>query len=235
MRATARRRATPRLYTLDQVAPAASITLNPITVDNIVNITEAGGDVAVTGTVGGDVQDGDTVTVTVNGVAYTGTVSSGAFSINVPGSGLLADGDLTVDASVTTTDGAGNSTTASDTQLYTLDQVAPAASITLNPITVDNIVNITEAGGDVAVTGTVGGDVQDGDTVTVTVNGVAYTGTVSSGAFSINVPGSGLLADGDLTVDASVTTTDGAGNSHDGERHPGLHGGDQVRLTVRSR
>ena len=77
----------------------------------------------MTGTVGGDVQDGDTVTVTVNGVAYTGTVSSGAFSINVPGSGLLADGDLTVDASVTTTDGAGNSTTASDTQLYTLDQV----------------------------------------------------------------------------------------------------------------
>ena len=189
----------------------------------------------MTGTVGGDVQDGDTVTVTVNGVAYTGTVSSGAFSINVPGSGLLADGDLTVDASVTTTDGAGNSTTASDTQLYTLDQVAPAASITLNPITVDNIVNMAEAGGDVAVTGTVGGDVQDGDTVTVTVNGVAYTGTVSSGAFSINVPGSGLLADGDLTVDASVTTTDGAGNSTTASDTQAYTVETSVRLTVSSR
>ena len=81
---------------------------------------------------GGDVQDGDTVTVTVNGVAYTGTVSSGAFSINVPGSGLLADGDLTVDASVTTTDGAGNSTTASDTQAYTVETTGPTVvSVTM--------------------------------------------------------------------------------------------------------
>ena len=49
-------------------ALAASITLDAITADNIVNAAEAGGTVAVTGTVGGDVQDGDTVTLTVNGI-----------------------------------------------------------------------------------------------------------------------------------------------------------------------
>ena len=31
----------------------------------------------MTGTVGGDVEDGDTVTLTVNGVAYTGTSTGG--------------------------------------------------------------------------------------------------------------------------------------------------------------
>jgi hypothetical protein len=38
---------------------------------------EAGGTVAVTGTVGGDVQAGDTVTLLVNGVTYTGAVAAG--------------------------------------------------------------------------------------------------------------------------------------------------------------
>ena len=70
---------------------------------------------------------------------------------------------------MTTTDAAGNTTTATDDQAYTVDTVAPIASITLDAITVDNIVNAAEAGGTVAVTGTVGGDVQDGDIITLTV------------------------------------------------------------------
>ena len=63
----------------------------------------------------------------------------------MPGSGLLADPDLTVDASVTTTDAAGNTATATDDQAYTVDTVAPVASITLDAITADNIVNAAEA------------------------------------------------------------------------------------------
>ena len=45
------------------------------------------------------------------------------FSIDVAGSGLLADPDLTVDASVTTTDASGNTTTATDDQAYTVAAV----------------------------------------------------------------------------------------------------------------
>src|SRR6185369_17024529 len=188
-----------QLYSVDTVAPAASIAINAITADNVVNIAESGGNVAVTGTVGGDVHDGDTVTLTVNGNAYSGLVSGSAFSIAVAGSDLVADADTTVDASVTTTDAAGNSTTATDTQLYSVDTVAPAASIAINAITADNVVNIAESGGNVAVTRT--------------VNGNAYSGLVSGSAFSIAVAGSDLVADADTTVDASVTTTDAAGNS----------------------
>ena len=43
-----------------------------------------------------------------------------------PGSDLVADGDLTIDASVTTTDTAGNSTTATDTESYSVDTSAPS-------------------------------------------------------------------------------------------------------------
>ena len=77
---------------------------------------------AVTGTVGGDVQDGDTVTLTVNGVTYTGQVSGGdASASTLPAATSLADADTTVEASVTTTDAAGNTATATDNQLYTVD------------------------------------------------------------------------------------------------------------------
>ena len=117
-------------------------------------------------------------------------------------------------ASVTATDAAGNATTATDDQAYTVDTVAPVASIILDAITGDNIVNAAEAvDTTVAVTGTVGGDVADSDIITLTVNGVAYTGTSTGGVFSIDVAGSGLLADPDLTVDASVTATDASGNA----------------------
>ena len=99
----------------------------------------------MTGTVGGDVQVGDTVTLTVNSnSSYTGLVQADfTFSIDVAGSDLAAD--TNVHASVTTTDAAGNSATATDDQAYTVDTTAPAATITLDAIAGDNVVNAAEA------------------------------------------------------------------------------------------
>ena len=132
---------------VDTLAPVASISLDAITADNIVNAAEAGGTVAVTGTVAGDVQVDDTVTLTVNGnSSYTGLVLAGlTFSVDVAGSDLAAD--TNVHASVTATDVAGNTGTATDDQVYTVDTVAPVASITFDAITADNIVNAAEAAG----------------------------------------------------------------------------------------
>ncbi|MEG0010042.1 MAG: Ig-like domain-containing protein, partial [Aeromonas sp.] len=109
----------------------------------------------------------------------------------------------------------GNSTTATDTEGYSVDVTPPAATITLDAnITADDVINATEAGQQIPVSGTVGGDVKVGDTVTLTVNGKTFTGLVlADKTFSINVPGSDLVADGDQTIDAKVTTTDAAGNS----------------------
>ena len=208
---------TVQAYAVDIAAPVASVVLTPnITADDVVNAQEAVGTVAVTGTVGGDVKAGDTVTLTINGKAFAGVVSSlKSFSIGVSGSDLAADADGKVDASVTTSDAAGNSATATGAEAYSVDTVAPLASLELTPnITTDDVNNTQEAAGTVAVTGTVGGDVKVGDTITLTVNGKAFTGLVAQDkSFSIIVGGSDLVADADKRVDASVTTVDAAGNS----------------------
>src|SRR5262245_30579036 len=121
----------------------ASIALDAVTADNAVTAAEAGCTAAATGTVVGDVQVGDTVTLTVNGNTYSGLVASGAFSINVAGSDLVADADHTVDASVTTFDAAGNSATATNAKSYTVDTTVP--TIAIDTIAGDNIVSAAEA------------------------------------------------------------------------------------------
>ncbi|MFM5552471.1 retention module-containing protein, partial [Aeromonas veronii] len=151
--------------TLLDTEAEATIELNVIAGDDILNAEEAKGDVAVTGTVGGDAKEGDTVTLTIGVNTYTGKVQAdNTFSINVPGSVLAANSS--VNASVTATDGNGNSVTAETDRDYSVDTEAEA-TIELNVIAGDDILNAEEAKGDVAVTGTVGGDAKEGDTVTL--------------------------------------------------------------------
>ena len=92
-----------------------------------------------------------------------------------------------MDASVSSTDAAGNTGTATSTKPYTVDTAAPAMTIAVNYVTADNVLNAAEAGADAAITGTVTGEFLAGDTVTLTVNGTDYTGTVAAdGTFSIS-------------------------------------------------
>ncbi|MGL5041370.1 MAG: Ig-like domain-containing protein, partial [Aeromonas sp.] len=297
---------------VDVTAPAIGMTLDPnITSDDVINAAEEGNDIPVSGKVSGQFNLGDTVTLTVNGKDFTGKLLSadGSFSINVPGSDLVADADHTINASVTSTDAAGNSSTVTATDEYGVDDTlpsitvavpentndttpiitgktdapvgstvtivvtdsagneqtltatvdkdgtysvvvitplpegsysanasvtdaagntfnntdsgivdvtAPVIGIKLDPnITADDIINATEEGKEIPVSGTVSGQFNQGDTVTLTVNGKDFTGTIlgTDGRFSINVPGSDLVADPDHTINASVTSTDAAGNS----------------------
>ncbi|MGL6453194.1 retention module-containing protein, partial [Aeromonas veronii] len=189
------------------------VILNDVTADNVINAAESGQSIPVSGRVTGEFKVGDVVTLTVNGQEYTTTLNAaGEYSVNVAGSDLAAD--TTIDAKVAATDAAGNVGEASVVHTYGVD-TAVSASITLDgDITADDVINAAESGQDIAVTGQVGGDVQVGDIVTLTVNGKAFTGTVAADkSFSIDVPGSDLVADGDKVIDASVTTTDAAGNS----------------------
>ncbi|WP_139151874.1 tandem-95 repeat protein, partial [Shewanella colwelliana] len=89
------------------------------------------------------------------------------------------------------------------------------ATITVDNITSDDVLNAQEAAGDVTVTGTVGGDAAIGDTVTMVINGTTYTTTVialTTGGlgFSLPVAGSDLALD--TTFTATVSGTDDAGN-----------------------
>ncbi|WP_245394222.1 hypothetical protein [Pectobacterium parvum] len=56
---------------------------------------------------------------------------------------LAANGD--VSAAVTTRDTAGNATTANTNHTYGVDTVAPVASISIDNVTSDNVINATES------------------------------------------------------------------------------------------
>ncbi|MBL0652898.1 retention module-containing protein, partial [Aeromonas caviae] len=188
---------------LDTTPPDASITLDGnITPDDVINAAESKQDIAVTGRVGGDVKEGDTVTLTVNGKAFTGLVlADKTFSINVPGSDLVADGDKVIDAKVTTTDAAGNSTTAADTEGYSVDTLAPSVVVNIvdDQLTVGETSEVTFTfseqvkGFDVGDLTVVGGTVTD---LKTTDGGKTWTGTFTP------TPG--------YTGEASVTVKDGS-------------------------
>ncbi|SCY81140.1 Ig-like domain-containing protein, partial [Desulfoluna spongiiphila] len=134
--------------------------------------------------------------------------AGGTFAVDVAGSDLAAGTKFT--ATVTGTDEAGNPFTQSAEATYTVDTDA-SATIAVNPITNDDVINAVEMGSTIEVTGTVGGDAAEGDEVTFTVNGKDYQGTVNTdGTFTVDVAGSDLAADTDFTV--TVTGSDDAGN-----------------------
>ncbi|MBQ4778849.1 Ig-like domain-containing protein, partial [Pectobacterium versatile] len=106
---------------------------------------------AVTGKVGNEVKAGDAVTVKVGIETYQTTVNTDGktWSVNVPGSVLAANGD--VSATVTTRDTAGNVTTANTSHAYSVDTVAPTASISIDNVTSDNVINAAESGQTIVV------------------------------------------------------------------------------------
>ncbi|TKF74409.1 Ig-like domain-containing protein, partial [Vibrio kanaloae] len=147
------------------------------------------------GNIDSDVAQADIV-VLKDGVALDGTLEKVGSTWQFTPSADLLDG--TYDLSVKVTDDAGNSATSTELEV-TIDTDA-AATITVDAIAGDDIVNAAEAAGTVAITGTVGGDAKEGDTVTLTLqaegqDATTYTGTVASGGtYSINVPGSVLAS-----------------------------------------
>ncbi|MEQ9910729.1 Ig-like domain-containing protein, partial [Pectobacterium odoriferum] len=210
---------TSHAYGVDTVAPTASIAIDNVTSDNVINASESGQTIAVTGQVGNDVKAGDAITVKVGTETYQTTVNTDGktWSVNVPGAVLAANSDIS--ATVTTRDTAGNATTANTSHAYSVDTVAPTASISIDNVTADNVINTAESGQTIAVTGQVGNDVKAGDAVTVKVGTETYQTTVNTDGktWSVNVPGSVLAANSDIS--ASVTTRDNAGNATTANTH----------------
>ncbi|MBA0165211.1 Ig-like domain-containing protein, partial [Pectobacterium versatile] len=206
-------------YSVDTVAPVASISIDNVTSDNVINAAESGQTIAVTGKVGNEVKAGDAVTVKVGTETYQTTVNTDGktWSVNVPGSVLVANSD--VSATVTTRDIAGNVTTANTTHAYGVDTVAPIASISIDNVTSDNVINANESRQTISVTGKVGNEVRAGDSVTVKIGTETYQTTVNTDGktWSVNVPGSVLAANSDIS--ASVTTRDTAGNATTANTH----------------
>jgi Ca2+-binding RTX toxin-like protein len=207
---------TSRGYDVQTETPVATIEIDKPFVDGVLNQDESKVDQTITGSVGGAAKKGDAVVVTIGGKEYPAEVQTGnTWSVTVPADAVkdLQPGDIT--AEVSGKDQYGNAYDADTSRGYDVQTTPPEAEITLDPIAGDGVLDHKEAGdgkGTIDVTGTVGKDVQPGDTVTLTIGGKEYTGTVGNDlTFKIPVPVQDLLKND--TVDAKVTTTDSAGNS----------------------
>lgn len=177
------------------------ITFDSVTADNKVNFTETQTGLVVTGTS----TAGASIEVTLQGVKQTATVAAdGTWSVTYA-TGTLPGGEYTATLTATTTDAAGNASTATHSF-----QVDTLTTVSINtPVAIDGTVNATEAAAGVVLTGMA----QVGATVSVLWNGTTLPATVgANGAWSVTFPKSAVAA-GTYDSTATVTATDGFGNT----------------------
>ncbi|MBU2912486.1 T9SS type A sorting domain-containing protein [Reichenbachiella agariperforans] len=195
----------------------ASITINTVESDDIVNGAEDA-DVLVTGTTSDVNTVADDITVKISDgsttvTAYADATAGSGAGWTISGEELnittLLEGLITVSVSIT--DDAGNTATASKQLTY--DKSATVSIAT--PIEGDGYINNTESD-DVIVSGFTTG-VENGNTVEVYFNdtGTGQVGpinaTVASNAWSIAATDISTLAVGTITITADVS--DNAGNA----------------------
>ncbi|WP_100639511.1 immunoglobulin-like domain-containing protein [Marinobacter salexigens] len=211
-----------------------SISIDVITGDDIVDATEAGQSITLTGTVGGGVSAGDTVTVTVNGQNYSTTVNADGktWQVDVPGSELAKDNR--VQATVNSVEPNGTPVSESAERPYLADDKTPSVKVELEQGSGDNGQYSQADTSDGKVQGTITFDpntTAPGDKVTVTdKDGNPVTDANGAPVDDYELSQSDI--DNGIKVDVSVAinqtyvemnaiVTDPAGNSSTGfDRNP---------------
>ncbi|MDV0514297.1 retention module-containing protein [Citrobacter portucalensis] len=203
-----------------------TVHIDTVANDNVVNAIENRMTTLISGVAGGDAKAGDTVTVSMRGQNFTGTVVDDngelRYEVAVP-VGTLKEGKNAVVVTLVSHDAVGNEVTALAHRTVVLDTKAHN-TVNIHDVTADNTLNFTElSAAKQTITGNVRGeDAKAGDPVLVEINGHQYHGLVidtgkntlgyrievDSVAFSDNV-GQVLK---DVTVHVSVTSHDAAGN-----------------------
>ncbi|WP_213786310.1 retention module-containing protein, partial [Citrobacter portucalensis] len=203
-----------------------TVNIHDVTADNTLNFTElSAAKQTITGNVRGeDAKAGDPVLVEINGHQYHGQVidtgkntlgyrievDSAAFSDNV---GHVLK-EATVHVSVTSHDAAGNLAIATDTHSVHVDNFAEN-TVHIDTVANDNVVNAIENRMTTLISGVAGGDAKAGDTVTVSVRGQNFTGTVVDDngelRYEVAVP-VGTLKEGKNAVVVTLVSHDAVGN-----------------------
>ncbi|MFN1549160.1 VCBS domain-containing protein [Vibrio natriegens] len=193
---------------IDTTPPPVSITLDPITSDDVLNHSELSSVVSVGGSVGSEVSPGSVVTLDIGGSSYNAVVDTNhRFAVDVPGGVLGANSEIV--ASVSAEDVAGNKSTVSDTHQYSVDD---SASIDIDLISGDNMLDPTEHHEDLVVSGTVNG-VEDGQIVNISLGGQDYQATVVNQQWSTTVDATDISALPGGLNSVVATVVDQAGNS----------------------
>jgi len=189
----------------EHVTTAPTIVISAVSTDNIINAIEDDVPILVSGSTA-NIEDGQIVTAIVNGLIYNATVSANAWSFELPAADAQALGENTM-LTADVTSAAGNAADQAE-QPITHDVTAP--SLAINPVSNDNLISAIEDDSDIVVTGTSVG-VEDGQVVSLLLNGESYLGTVAAGVWSTTIPAADVQA---LPVNDSVTAdvSDVAGN-----------------------
>ncbi|MGK7246734.1 Ig-like domain-containing protein [Buttiauxella agrestis] len=207
----------------------AGIKMNIVSGDDILSAKDLSAEhTKITGTVDGDAAVGDKVTIMLNGVEKSGLVEVDAvtgklvYTVDVDSADLKAEAQYqhtdkpTIVVTVNGEDSSGNHFTQSQSRVVTIDDHADV-KLTFDPVAKDNILNIEESQHSTTqISGTVTGDVKDGSTVILTINGnerpVTIHGDDTHGyTFKLDVPTSNLLAN--QTITYKVTGVDAVGNT----------------------
>ncbi|UWQ49005.1 hypothetical protein K3720_13895 [Leisingera caerulea] len=171
--------------------------------DDLVNGSEAASPLTLTGTG----EPGASVSVTVEGVTRSATVDADGNWAAEFEAGSLPAGEYDTTVSVTSTDAAGNTATA--TAGLRVDTLVDPLTLESGSIEGDNVVNNTEHSDGVTLTGTV----EPGSTVVVQLGSATETATVDAdGNWSVDFAASDI-AQGSYEADITVTATDAAGNT----------------------
>jgi flagellar hook protein FlgE len=148
-------------------------------------------------TLSGDVEPGDSYSVTVGGTTYTYTHSGTAAAINTARNALVNQINANSNAPVTAAAGAtGVLTLTAKTAGNAFTASVGATNVTSTPDNTANGANITAAGVGVAQVDdvTVAGTIEAGDSYSITVNGTVFTYTLTGSESGINAVRDGLIA-----------------------------------------
>jgi hypothetical protein len=129
---------------------ATALSIDPISSDNLINQAEGGAtSFTVTGKVTGKFAAGDVVSLKLHDKTYAAVVNAdGTFSVIVSMADLKADTDTKIEGSVTGTGGT-TATAAQDYQVETTPTAGKLTTLSIDPVTADNIINAAENTGSI--------------------------------------------------------------------------------------
>jgi hypothetical protein len=197
-------------FVIDMTPPAVQTTFGTTTQGDVENLAEYANGVSLGGT--GEV--GASIKVLINGHTQTTTVGqNGQWSVTFAKTQIAAGQHYELPAVITATDALGNKTVLNQT--IAIDTVA---TLTVNRVAGDDILNALENGRAITVTGTA----EKGSTeVMVTWNGTTLPATVNpaTGNWTVNFA-AGLFGNIQSTqTQITVTAKDAAGNSASANRN----------------
>lgn len=220
-------------YIVDTRSPEPTIVLNAIGTDDAI-AAGSNGNITVSGKVDGEFKANDTVTLTINGKQQQASVSNtGEFSVEVATAELTGAAVPVIRAALSTSDEAGNTNTVHTGRGYSVKQ--GDIHIKLDAITSDDVINVTEAGKEIKISGSISGaQAAQGKAVELTIGNEKLTAEVQQDlTFSTTVQGKKLLENSGYTVFARIAGDDGAATATaTAARSYGVDGAAAARIDI---